>query len=39
MTAQNVDLIQDLAYYVYYTFELKNTLLLNEMFFYEIIII
>ena len=25
MTAKNVDLIQDLAYYVYYSFELKNT--------------
>ena len=25
MTAKNVDLIQNLAYYVYYSFELKNT--------------
>ena len=25
MTAKNVDLIQDLAYYVYYSLELKNT--------------
>ena len=25
MTAKNVDLIQDLTYYVYYSFELKNT--------------
>ena len=25
VTAKNVDLIQELAYYVYYSFELKNT--------------